>query len=147
MRELDKNSLIKEMLPHRYPFLFVDRIIEIVPKEKVVCIKNVSVNEPFFEGHFPDRPVMPGVLIIEAAAQAASFLFYADTHHKKISPREYMLASVKADFVNPVLPGDQLEITVIPEKLVLEAAIVKALCKVKNELVAKCNLVLSAKKR
>jgi 3-hydroxyacyl-[acyl-carrier-protein] dehydratase len=147
MRKFEENRLIKEILPHRYPFLLVDQIVEIVPKKRAVCIKNVSFNEPFFEGHFPDMPVMPGVLIIEAAAQAAIFLFHENVGREVPEEREYMLSSTKADFHRPVFPGDQLMITVTADKLVSEAGIVKARCTVCDDLAARCELVVSAKKK
>src|SRR5712671_7906826 len=99
---------IRDILPHRYPMLLVDRIEELEP-ERIVGIKNVTVNEPFFAGHFPDFPVMPGVLIIEAMAQVAGVLVLSTIpdRHKKL----VLLASVEqAKFRKPVRPGDQLRI-------------------------------------
>mgnify|MGYP003345261429 FL=1 len=97
---------IRELLPHRYPFLLVDKVVE-MEEDRVVGIKNVTVNEPFFNGHFPDFPVMPGVLIIEAMAQTAGVLvlsYVEDRHNKTI-----LLAGVEnARFRKPVRPGDQL---------------------------------------
>ncbi len=101
------------MLPHRYPFLMVDRVVE-VGNGKARTLKNVSNNEPFFAGHFPGNPVMPGVLIIEALAQSAAILALAEM--KSESQRLFMLTGVeKARFRRPVIPGDQLdmEVTVI----------------------------------
>jgi beta-hydroxyacyl-ACP dehydratase FabZ len=99
---------IRNILPHRYPMLLVDRILELEP-DRIVGIKNVTVNEPFFAGHFPEFPVMPGVLIVEAMAQVAGVLVL-----KEIGDREnklVLLASIeKAKFRRPVLPGDQLRI-------------------------------------
>jgi 3-hydroxyacyl-[acyl-carrier-protein] dehydratase len=112
---LDVNE-IRRILPHRYPFLLVDRITELEP-ERIVGIKNVTVNEPFFNGHFPDFPVMPGVLIVEAMAQTAGVLVL-----KTIPDREsklVLLVSIDAArFRRPVVPGDQLriEMTVIRRK-------------------------------
>jgi len=99
---------IREILPHRYPMLLVDRILE-MSEEKIVGIKNVTVNEPFFLGHFPDFPVMPGVLIVEAMAQVAGVLVLKSLggRHQKL----VLLASVEeAKFRKPVIPGDQLRI-------------------------------------
>lgn len=98
------------MLPHRYPFLMVDRVVEIT-SGKARTIKNVSHNEPFFVGHFPGNPVMPGVLIVEALAQSAAILALAEL--KSESQRMFMLTGIeKARFRRPVVPGDQLEMEV-----------------------------------
>ena len=102
---------IQSLLPHRYPFLLVDRVIELEPDVKIVGIKNVTINEPYFPGHFPGNPVMPGVLQIEAMAQVAGVLaFKSGVSGKSV----YFLTIEKARFRKPVVPGDQLrmEITV-----------------------------------
>lgn len=106
---------VLERLPHRYPFLMIDRILSIDDINKsVVALKNVTVNEPFFSGHFPDRPIMPGVLIVEALAQAAVFLTpevdpKIDTFNPSYSAKQYFLASIRdTRFKRPVVPGDQL---------------------------------------
>lgn len=110
---------IREYLPHRYPFLLVDRVVELVPGESIVAYKNVTVNEPFFNGHFPDHPVMPGVLIVEAMAQAAGVLGFK-TMDK--TPQDgsiyYFVGSDKLRFKRPVVPGDQLklEASIVSEK-------------------------------
>ena len=99
---------IRNILPHRYPMLLVDRILELEP-DRIVGIKNVTINEPFFNGHFPDFPVMPGVLIIEAMAQVAGVLVLkemADRHNKVV----FLAAVEGAKFRKPVVPGDQLRI-------------------------------------
>jgi len=107
MPELDILE-IRDILPHRYPFLLVDRILELEP-ERIVGIKNVTVNEPFFVGHFPDYPVMPGVLIVEAMAQVAGVLVLSQIPDRK--NKLVLLASVEeAKFRRPVRPGDQLRI-------------------------------------
>jgi 3-hydroxyacyl-[acyl-carrier-protein] dehydratase len=98
---------IMKLLPHRYPFLLVDRIVELVPGERVVGLKNVTMNEAFFQGHFPGKPVMPGVLIIEAMAQTGGILAYnvvPEAQGKLI----YFLGMDKVKFRRPVVPGDQL---------------------------------------
>lgn len=115
---MDVNE-IRKYLPHRYPFLLVDRVVELVPGESIVAYKNVTVNEPFFNGHFPDHPVMPGVLIQEAMAQAAGILGFK-TMDK--TPQDgsiyYFVGSDKLRFKRPVIPGDrlQLEAKIVSEK-------------------------------
>lgn len=104
---------VMRYLPHRYPFLLIDRILEIVPGERVKALKNVTVNEPFFPGHFPTRPVMPGVLIIEAMAQAAGVLtFQTAGIVPEPDDRFYFVGIDKARFRKPVVPGDQLILNV-----------------------------------
>lgn len=102
---------IMEYLPHRHPFLLVDRVLEVEPGKRILGLKNVTVNEPFFPGHFPHHPVMPGVLIIEALAQAAAILSYV-TGGKKPgeSSVSYFVGIDKARFKRPVFPGDQLHL-------------------------------------
>jgi 3-hydroxyacyl-[acyl-carrier-protein] dehydratase len=106
---LDINEIMK-ILPHRYPFLMVDRVIEMEPGKRIVGIKNVTINEPFFQGHFPGHPVMPGVLIVEAMAQVAGILAYLssdDEIRKKVC---YFMSIDNARFRKPVMPGDLLRL-------------------------------------
>ena len=136
---------IQKILPQRYPFLMIDRVTELEPGKKVVAVKNVTHNEEFFRGHFPGQPIMPAVLIIEAMAQAGIVLFY---HSKNIGPGKkvtYYLGAVKARFLHPVTPGDQLVITVEPLKLIAETAIVKAEVKVGEKEVASGEITFVAK--
>lgn len=100
---------IMKFLPHRYPFLLVDRILELEPEKRIVGLKNVTINEPFFQGHFPGAPVMPGVLIIEAMAQVAGVMIYRNLpdREKKLI---YFTGIESAKFRRPVVPGDQLRI-------------------------------------
>lgn len=102
-------SQIMHFLPHRYPFLLVDRVVELVANERVVAIKNVSMNEPHFPGHFPQHPVMPGVLIIEALAQTAGLLAFKSSG-KEVTENSviYFVGIDGARFKRPVVPGDQL---------------------------------------
>ena len=117
MESLDVNE-IRNYLPHRYPFLLVDRVIECVPKESLVAIKNVTVNEPFFTGHFPHRPVMPGVLIIEALAQGAGMLAHLAAETQGLTGQLYYLVKVdKARFNQVVSPGDQLILEVTQKRV------------------------------
>ena len=114
-----KIAEIQAYLPHRYPFLLVDRVLEVHPGEKVVAVKNVTINEPYFNGHFPGNPVMPGVLITEAMTQTAGILGFATKQSLPEDDRVYMyVGSDKLRFRKPVVPGDQLvmEATLISTK-------------------------------
>ena len=108
MPAMDVNEIMRH-LPHRYPFLLVDRVLECESGQRIKAIKNVSINEPFFEGHFPGYPVMPGVLIIEALAQASAILAYITRGGHHDSKSLLFFAGIdKARFKRPVFPGDQL---------------------------------------
>src|SRR5437899_11161022 len=111
----DKTTLdivdIFRILPHRFPFLLIDRVIEIEPKQRIVALKNVTINEPFFGGHFPNLPIMPGVLIVEAIAQAGGALLLTEVEDR--GNKLMMFTGIeRARFRRPVLPGDQLRIEV-----------------------------------
>lgn len=110
---------ILEYLPHRYPILLVDRVLEIVPGERIKALKNVSMNEPFFPGHYPHHPVMPGVLIVEAMAQTAAILSFRNQEGKPEKDAVYYFVGIDgARFKRPVMPGDQLiiEVTILGSK-------------------------------
>ena len=108
---------ILEHLPHRYPFLLVDRVLEIEPGHRIVALKNVSINEPYFTGHFPHLPVMPGVLIIEALAQAAGILSFRTMDRVSDAQSVYYFVGIDgARFKRPVGPGDQLQLEVKIER-------------------------------
>jgi beta-hydroxyacyl-ACP dehydratase FabZ len=109
---------IQEVLPHRYPFLLVDRILELELGRRVVGIKNVSINEPFFAGHFPGHPIMPGVLVIEAMAQVGGYLLMKSLNARAEKKVMYFTGIDKARFRRPVVPGDQLrfEVTVLQQR-------------------------------
>ena len=112
MTQIDINQ-IQKILPHRYPFLMIDRVIEVNPGKTLTAIKNVSVNEPFFEGHFPHHPVFPGVLMLECIAQASAILASLMIDATASGENVYLFAGVdKARFRRPVGPGDQLVIDV-----------------------------------
>ena len=101
---------IMNILPHAYPFLLVDRIIEMEPGKRIVGIKNVTYNEPFFPGHFPGHPIMPGVLIVEAMAQTAGILVFNSLPQERHEPQIYFLGIDNVRFRKPVIPGDQLHL-------------------------------------
>ncbi len=133
---------ILEHLPHRYPFLLVDRVLECEPGKRLVAVKNVSVNEPMFTGHFPERPIFPGVLIMEALAQATGILAFRTTGKKPDGSSLYYFAGIdKCRFKQPVVPGDQmiLEVEVIKEKRGIWKF--NALAKVDNKVVASAELM------
>ncbi len=111
---------IMERLPHRYPMLLIDRVLEMEPGKRVVALKNVTYNEPFFVGHFPHHPVMPGVLIVEAMAQAAAVFSFEDDDEVNPASQKiayYLVGVDGARFRKPVVPGDQLRIEVDAERI------------------------------
>ena len=112
MAEMDINEVMAH-LPQRYPILMIDRVRELEPSKRIVALKNVSANEPYFPGHFPHRPIMPGVLILEAMAQAAGILVFRSTGTKPDPSSTYYYVGIdNARFKRPVVPGDQLELEV-----------------------------------
>jgi 3-hydroxyacyl-[acyl-carrier-protein] dehydratase len=118
MSSMDIHQIL-EYLPHRYPILLVDRVVDVVPGERITALKNVSVNEPFFPGHYPHHPVMPGVLIIEAMAQTAAILSFKTMGNKPDDNSVYYFVGIDgARFKRPVSPGDQLimEVTLLMNK-------------------------------
>ena len=136
---------IEKILPHRYPFLLIDRILELEDM-RVVALKNVTMNEPFFQGHFPGFPVMPGVLIIEAMAQAAAVLVL-----NRVEDRENKIvffASInEAKFRRPVVPGDQLQVEVTFLKLKPSVAKVQGRATVEGQLVAEAEIIATLSDR
>ncbi len=109
---------IQSLIPHRYPFLLIDRVLEIEPLKRIVAIKNVTMNEPFFQGHFPGAPIMPGVLIIEAMAQAGAILLFREVPDRE-NKLMFFAGIESARFRKPVTPGDQIrfEVNVLKYKL------------------------------
>lgn len=103
---------ILRILPHRYPFLLIDRVLSLEVGKRIVAVKNITMNEPFFQGHFPGRPIMPGVLIVEAAAQAGGILALLSTPEHLGNPSIFLMGLDKVRFRQPVVPGDQLRIEV-----------------------------------
>ena len=141
MFEIDK---IMEFLPHRYPFLMVDRVIETSEGETLSALKNVSVNEPFFQGHFPNQPIMPGVLILEALAQATGLLAFSSKlvdHENKI----YMLVGIdKSRFRGQVVPGDQLILNVRLKRNMRGIGVYECEALVDGRVVAEAEMMCSA---
>jgi 3-hydroxyacyl-[acyl-carrier-protein] dehydratase len=139
--EIDK---IMEFLPHRYPFLMVDRVIESSQGESLSALKNVSVNEPFFQGHFPNQPIMPGVLILEALAQATGLLAFSSRvvdHENKI----YMLVGIdKARFRGQVVPGDQIILNVSLKRNMRGIGLYECKALVDGRVVAEAEMMCSA---
>ncbi len=133
---------ILEVLPHRYPFLLVDRVLEIKKGESIVAIKNVTYNEPFFQGHFPGFKVMPGVLVIEAIAQAGGILLY---HSLPDPTRKFVLLSKvdKAKFRKPIVPGDQIRLEVVLLKLKNKFAQISGKAYVEGEVAAEGDIMAS----
>jgi 3-hydroxyacyl-[acyl-carrier-protein] dehydratase len=112
LEDLDAEA-INRMIPHRYPFLMIDRVVEVFADTSAVGIKNVTINEPFFQGHFPGRPIMPGVLIVEAMAQTAAALVVATLGPQIEGKLVYFMTIEQARFRRPVVPGDQLRVKVV----------------------------------
>lgn len=131
---------IQQLLPHRYPFLLVDRIVELVPKERIVGIKQVTMNEYFFQGHFPDFPVMPGVLIIEALAQVGAILALREIpeRDKKVP---FFSAIDNARFRHPVVPGDTLRLEVTAQRVGMKVQKMRGEAKVGDRIVADAEIM------
>jgi len=134
---------IMDILPHRYPFLLIDRIIEIIPGEKIVALKNVTINEPFFQGHFPDVPIMPGVLIVEAMGQAGGILAFSSAPQENKNAILYFMGMDKVRFRKPVVPGDQLLIEAKILKQRSKAIKMSGIATVEEKLVAEAELMAS----
>ena len=134
---------IQKMLPHRYPFLLVDRVLEFETRKRILAIKNVTVNEPCFQGHFPERPVMPGVLVLEALAQAGGLLTQMSHEADATGKLFYLVKIDNAKFSRMVVPGDQLMLHVALKRTIRNMALYDAVAKVDGEQVA-CAEILCA---
>ena len=134
---------IMELLPHRYPFLLVDRVIKLTPNDRIVALKNVTINEPFFQGHFPGKPVMPGVLIIEAMAQVGGILAYQTAPPDKRNRLIYFMGMDKVRFRKMVLPGDQIIFEAKILKFRSKVAKMSGTAMVDDQLVAEAELLAS----
>jgi len=141
MTSMDIHEIL-EYLPHRYPFLLIDRVLEVVPGERIKALKNVSMNEPFFPGHYPHHPVMPGVLIVEAMAQACAMLGLLSLGQKDDGKHVYYFAGIDgARFKRPVRPGDQLLFEIEQLRLVRGLGKFKAVARVDGAVVAEAELL------
>ena len=136
-----------ELLPHRYPFLLVDRVNEFVEGKSLTAIKNVTINEPFFQGHFPGQPIMPGVLVLEAMAQATGLLAFSsmgDAHKSKL----YMLVGIdKARFRGQVVPGDQLVLNISLKRNMRGIGMYQCEARINGDVVAEAEMMCSAQDR
>jgi 3-hydroxyacyl-[acyl-carrier-protein] dehydratase len=141
--QLDIKAIL-DSIPHRYPMLLVDRVLSMEPGKSIHALKNVSINEPFFTGHFPHFPVMPGVLILESLAQAAAIFSFADETGLKAKDEELLYYFVGIDgarFRKPVLPGDQLHLHVQAERLSRSICKYSAQAKVDDQVAAEAKLM------
>ena len=134
---------IQELLPHRYPFLLVDRVLELEPNQRILAVKNVSINEPFFQGHFPGHPVMPGVLVLEALAQAGGLLTQlsatgVDAGDEKLF---YLVKIDNARFARMVVPGDQLMLEVKLKRVIRNMAMYECSASVDGKQVASADIL------
>jgi 3-hydroxyacyl-[acyl-carrier-protein] dehydratase len=146
MTMMDIHKILKQ-LPHRYPILLVDRVLELEKGVRIKALKNVSINEPHFQGHFPHRPVMPGVLILEALAQAAALLTFDTLGETPDEQTVYYFAGIDgARFKRPVEPGDQLILEVALDRMKAGIFKFKALAKVGEEIAAEAELMCTMRK-
>ncbi|MFH1767899.1 MAG: 3-hydroxyacyl-ACP dehydratase FabZ [Candidatus Omnitrophota bacterium] len=137
---------IQEVLPQKYPFIFIDQVLAIDEEgKKVVCLKNVTINDYFFKGHFPGNPVMPGTIIIEAMAQASIIIYSVLKPHVMKKNPGFYLGKVEAKFKKAVVPGDQLILEAVVEKIVDEGGIVNSSAKVDGVVVSSARVVFGVK--
>ncbi len=134
---------IQSLLPHRYPFLLVDRVIELEPNKRIRAIKNVTINEPFFQGHFPGHPVMPGVLVVEAMAQVGGLLTQLSLENapEKSEKLFYLVKVDNARFSKMVVPGDQLDIEVILKRTIRNMAMYACTASVDGKVAASAEIL------
>jgi len=138
---------ILDYLPHRFPFLLIDRVLELEEGKRIVAVKNVAINEPFFQGHFPGNPVMPGVMILEALAQAAAILSFRNLHRESTKELLYYFVGIdNARFKKPVIPGDQLILNVSMLRQVRGIGKFAAHATVDGVLVTEAELMCTIKK-
>lgn len=135
---------LQEILPQEYPFLLIDKVVDIQEGKRIVAVKNVTVNEHFFEGHFPDFPIMPGVLILEAMAQA-SIVLYVKTKRVEKEKVRFYFAKADIKWLAPVVPGDQLVIEIEAQKMLSSGGIMNTKAKVLDQVVAEGTLGFGVK--
>jgi 3-hydroxyacyl-[acyl-carrier-protein] dehydratase len=136
-------SRIQELLPHRYPFLLVDRVLELEPNQRILAVKNVSINEPFFQGHFPGHPVMPGVLVLEALAQAGGLLTQLSASGAGADDEKlfYLVKIDNARFSRMVVPGDRLMLEVRLKRMIRNMAMYECSASVDGKQVASADIL------
>ena len=134
---------IQELLPHRYPFLLVDRVLDLEPNQRILAVKNVSINEPFFQGHFPGHPVMPGVLVLEALAQAGGLLTQLSAGDAEAGDEKlfYLVKIDNARFSRMVVPGDQLMLEVRLKRMIRNMAMYECSASVDGKQVASADIL------
>ena len=135
---------IQQLLPHRYPFLLVDRVVELEPHQRIVCIKNVTINEPYFQGHFPGHAVMPGVLVLEALAQAGGLLTQLSLGDAAADKQDKLFYLVKIDnarFSSMVVPGDRLDLEVKLKRMIRNMAMYECAARVDGKQVASADIL------
>jgi 3-hydroxyacyl-[acyl-carrier-protein] dehydratase len=134
---------IQALLPHRYPFLLVDRVLELEPNQRILAVKNVSINEPFFQGHFPGHPVMPGVLVLEALAQAGGLLTQLSAAGVEAGDEKlfYLVKIDNARFARMVVPGDQLMLEVKLKRVIRNMAMYECAASVDGKQVASADIL------
>ena len=146
MDKFDIHEVLK-LLPHRYPFLLIDRVTGCVPNKSLSALKNVTINEPFFQGHFPHYPVMPGVLVVEAMAQACAILSFKTLGQLPGDEGVYLFVGIdKARFKHPVVPGDQLQIDVTLDRKVQTIWKFSATARVDGKLCSSAELMCTYRK-
>jgi len=136
---------IKKLIPQRFPFLMIDRILDIEPGKYAIAVKNISGNDMIFLGHFPEKAIMPGALIIEAMAQTAIVLFASSGKNEPGDKPLYFFGSVKARFLHPAVPGDQLRIKVVNVKTLPSGAFVSGEAFVDDKKISEADMVFSVK--
>ena len=143
MEKLFDIEKIMELIPHRYPFILIDRVMRFDPGKRIVALKNVTINEPFFQGHFPGKPIMPGVLIVEAMAQAGGILWISSQDKEAPGSLFFFTGIDKVRFRRPVVPGDQIIVDVEMLKVRGRVAKMKGKALVEDKVVAEGELMAS----